>query len=402
MKILLVVPWDQKTGGVSSVVGNLAGYLQSQGHEVIFFHPGKTIFLRRKVTKQGFQGFELRLLLPFKQSHTVLSTIAFLILFPIILYQLIHLIVTHQIQVINIHYPTECFSYFAICSRILAIVLISSVHGADVFPGGKPRVKYSRAIRFLLSASARIVTPSQAYQNDFLSVFPDLKEKTIYIHNGINLAELNRCSRDTIEREQKQYILCIAAHNEKKGIDILLHATKRLQEVEPLLQIALVGDGPLRGQLEGLALSLGVHERVEFLGWKGRAQVAELLHGCEIFVLPSRSEPFGIVILEALACKKPVVATTVGGIPEIIENGKNGILVEPDNPDTLAEALIALLKNPALRQAIARNGQMTVHKRFCCKNTGAAYEAVLHDLAFRATTDRTSVDGPDSLSPSKR
>jgi glycosyltransferase involved in cell wall biosynthesis len=122
---------------------------------------------------------------------------------------------------------------------------------------------------------------------------------------------------------------------------------------------------------------------VTFLGWKGRAQVAELLHGCEVFVLPSRSEPFGIVLLEAMACKKPIIATTVGGIPEIIEDGKTGILVEPDNPDALAKALIALLRNPALRRTIARNGYVTVRERFRCENTGAAYEAAFRNLLAR-------------------
>ena len=98
---------------------------------------------------------------------------------------------------------------------------------------------------------------------------------------------------------------------------------------------------------------------MEFLGRQGRTQVANLLHGCEVFVLPSRSEPFGIVLVEAMACKKPIVATTAGGIPEIIENQKNGILVEPDNEKALAEALITVLKDENLRINIAVKGYST-------------------------------------------
>ena len=120
-----------------------------------------------------------------------------------------------------------------------------------------------------------------------------------------------------------------------------------------LFKVLLVGDGPLRAQLEELVRSLGIEERIKFLGWQERPEIVKLLHGSEAIVLPSRSEPFGIAIIEGLACKKPVVATTVGGIPEIIENGENGILVEPDNPAVLAEALITVLRDPALQSALS-------------------------------------------------
>ena len=108
--------------------------------------------------------------------------------------------------------------------------------------------------------------------------------------------------------------------------------------------------------------------------------MAKLIQGCEVFVLPSRSEPFGIVLTEAMACKKPVVATTVGGIPEIIKDGTDGILVQSDNPNALAEALLNVLHNQALRLSIANNGYMTVVKKFNSEKTCSSYEALFADL----------------------
>jgi len=99
-----------------------------------------------------------------------------------------------------------------------------------------------------------------------------------------------------------------------------------------------------------------------------------------VFVLPSRSEPFGIAIIEAMACEKPVISTKVGGIPEIIEHGRNGILIEPDDPKALTEALIMLIKDPELRFRLARNGYATVHKQFSSRNTGSTYEGVFEGL----------------------
>src|SRR5262249_36764145 len=153
---------------------------------------------------------------------------------------------------------------------------------------------------------------------------------------------------DSISIQRSPYILCVAMHNEKKGIDVLLRAFALIHDKEPSLKLVLAGDGPLHGQLKDLASALGIANKVEFLGQQGRVQVVNLLHRCEVFVLPSRSEPFGIVLAEAMACKKPIVATTAGGIPEIIENQKNGILVEPDNEKALAEALITVLKDENL------------------------------------------------------
>ena len=379
MRILLVSPLDQTFGGVASVVGNLARYLQNHEHKVLFLHPGRSLSPKKKTTQWGFSGFDLRLQAPFGKRHSVISITLFLIFFPIGIYQLTRLIQKHRIDIVNIHFPGDYCFYFALCRRILPIRLVTSIHGADFFPGGRPKVRYSSTIRWLLSSSDLIVAPSQSYREDFLSVFPKFNGKTTFIHNGIDLAELtvpqagNRGAQD-------RYVLCIAAHNVKKGLDVLIRAVALLGDLDPPFKLFLVGDGPLRGQLENLVSLLGIEGRIKFLGWQERAEVANLLHGCEVFVLPSRSEPFGVAIVEAMACRKPVVATKAGGIPEIIQNGKNGILVEPDNPAALAEALVNVIKNRPFQRLIANNGYLTVQEKFRCENTGRSYATVFADL----------------------
>ena len=320
VRILLVTSVDETIGGVPYVIGNLARHLNRRGHEVIFLYSGTTLCPRKKTTQRGFTGFDLNLQMPFGDRHPIISLPLFLLRFPIGLFQLIRLIQKYRIQIVNIHYPAECFFYLAICCRILPIRLITSVHGADLFPDGIPRTAYPKAIKWLLDLSDRIVTPSNAYREDVASVFPQLRGKIVLIHNGVDLAELGNRSCDYASIKRPPYILCVAMHNEKKGLDVLLRAFALIHDREPSLKLMLVGDGPLRGQLEDLASTLGIAKKVEFLGRQGRTQVADLLHNCEIFVLPSRSEPFGIVLVEAMACKKPIVATTAGGIPEIIEN----------------------------------------------------------------------------------
>src|SRR5689334_12716050 len=124
MRILLVTPWDLEAGGVARTVGNLARHLQARGHKIIFLYPGKTIFPKPITTKWGFSGFELRMQLPFGARHPLVSLPVFLLLFHITVYQLARLIKKHRIQIVNIHFLEDYFFYFAVCRKILPLVLV--------------------------------------------------------------------------------------------------------------------------------------------------------------------------------------------------------------------------------------------------------------------------------------
>jgi glycosyltransferase involved in cell wall biosynthesis len=145
----------------------------------------------------------------------------------------------------------------------------------------------------------------------------------------------------------------------------------------------LVGDGPLRSELEHLAARLGVHRQVEFIGYQSRPGVVRLLNECTLFVLPSRSESLGIAVIEALACGKPVVATAVGGIPEIIEDGTSGILVEPEDARALAVAIRRLLGDPALRERLGRAGRRRVKDAFRWQRMAEGYVRAYEELLDR-------------------
>ncbi|MGE5217903.1 MAG: glycosyltransferase family 4 protein, partial [Chloroflexota bacterium] len=375
MNILLVVPQDEENGGVASVVGNLGRYLTHRGHRVFFFHPAAGIFLKRKTNRLGFSSFYCRLQMPFGERHPAVSLAIFLVLLPVVAFQLILLLRRNKIEIVNIHYPADSLVYFALGKRLLGLPLVTSIHGADIFPDGSQDGRRSRAMQRLLSSSDLIVAPSKQFQQDFVTAFPLFSAKTRVIHNGIDLAEFGAADKKPRDPAQAPYIVCISAYKKQKALDVLIRAFKSVLEAYPALNLILVGAGPLRESLKDLAVSLGIEERIAFLGTQTRAEVAELLRNCEAFVLPSRFETFGIVILEAMAFEKPVIATTAGGIPEIIENGESGILVPPDDSGALADAIIAVLRDRALRSKIARNGYTRVKERYGSENTGAKYEA---------------------------
>ena len=133
MNFLLVLPMDEERGGVVSVAENLAKYLQAHGHTVLFLHPGPAVLLKTRVTKQGFQGIELRLGFPFAAPRRLISAMAFPFLFPVVLLQLLWFLRRRRIHVVNLHYPVDRFFYLAICRSLLRFRLVTSIHGDDAF-----------------------------------------------------------------------------------------------------------------------------------------------------------------------------------------------------------------------------------------------------------------------------
>jgi glycosyltransferase involved in cell wall biosynthesis len=131
---------------------------------------------------------------------------------------------------------------------------------------------------------------------------------------------------------------------ERKGVDVLVEAFSQLHARGACDRLAIAGDGPLRDLLVLQASALGVAKDVEFLGAVEAASLARLMASADVFVLPSRSEPLGVVLLEAMACGTPVVASSVGGIPEIVGEGC-GVLVEPDDAAALVTAMESVLAN---------------------------------------------------------
>src|SRR5204862_4135249 len=119
----------------------------------------------------------------------------------------------------------------------------------------------------------------------------------------------------------------------EKGFDVLLRAVAKL----PRATAVVIGDGPERGRLEATAAQLGIRERVRFTGWQESAR--EQLGAVDVVAAPSRFEAFGLAIVEAMLAERPVVATSVGGIPEVIVDGETGVLVPRDDPDSLAAAI---------------------------------------------------------------
>jgi glycosyltransferase involved in cell wall biosynthesis len=345
----------------------------------------------------------MRLRIPFDPVGPFRSTISFLGLLPLTLGRLVRLLVDCKIDVVNIHYPGDAGIYFGLCCLLLRRKLVVSVHGADFFPDGQAK-RVSLLTRVLLTLSHAIVTPSHAFLRDVVRCAPSVRDKGNAIHNGIDIGEfcLGDSEQKGVSRGQ-EYILCIAHQSKKKGVDVLVKAFAEVKKRFPSCKLVLVGEGPERPLLEDLIRQFDLHNTVEFVGWKSRPEIMRLLSGCRAFVLPSRSEPFGIVFVEAMACKKVVVGTDVGGIPEIICHGQNGLLVPPDSPAELANAIMSVLLDSEAVRTMAERGYVTVCSRFTRDHMGQNYARLFCRLLNKQRQDRLSdpIMDSESVMPEK-
>ncbi len=166
---------------------------------------------------------------------------------------------------------------------------------------------------------------------------------------------------------------------DKGGQDVLLEAVARLRATHPALRLVYVGEGPLRAGLEAQAAARGLDSAVLFVGQ--RRDVPRLLRALDVFILPSLREAFPIAVLEAMAAARPVIATDVGGVPEVVQAGETGLLVPPNDVAALTEALGRLVTDPGLAARLGRAGQARVHAEFTIDRMVDRVEALYTALA---------------------
>jgi phosphatidyl-myo-inositol dimannoside synthase len=186
----------------------------------------------------------------------------------------------------------------------------------------------------------------------------------------------------------------LEAHDRYKGIDTLIEAWPNVLKAHPEAELVVVGAGGDRRRLERLAASLATDGHVRFTGWIDDRELQELYRTSAVFALPTAAtvgsdaagEGFGLVFVEAAAAGLPVVAGRSGAVPEVIEDGRTGLLVEPHDPLAVADAIGRLLRDPQLRTRLGRAARSRARERFSYEAFGDRVETLLGDLAFGPET----------------
>jgi glycosyltransferase involved in cell wall biosynthesis len=206
--------------------------------------------------------------------------------------------------------------------------------------------------RIMYSRYDKVICVDQRVQEELVRWMPHVKHKTVTFKKGIILPEPRK------EMERYIDLIFVGRIVANKGIDVLLKAVAKLKPGLLVKKVVIVGDGQQTTHLKRMTAELALSGIVEFLG--KRNDVETLLQQSRLFVLPSRIEGTPSALIEAMSCGTPVVATAVGGVPLVIENGVDGLLVPPDNIDALSKAIEKTLRKKAFARKLARNARLKV------------------------------------------
>jgi len=223
--------------------------------------------------------------------------------------------------------------------------------------------------RFLTGITTRLLVLTQAEKDDCIAFRVARQEKITIIGTALEEFPLNQAARQSLRNEfgvADDIVLVgmVGRLEPIKGPDLFLEAAAMIAAGQPQARFVLIGEGSLRQALEERSLQGILNGRVQFAGWREDAR--ECMRALDILVLPSRNEAVGLVLLEAQAQGIPVVATRVGGTPDVIRDSETGLLVLTEDAPALAAAIIRLVADRALRQQLGRRGKQWVQEKFSC------------------------------------
>ncbi len=235
----------------------------------------------------------------------------------------------------------------ALLARTLKLPVVVTLHGSDVTANFKRYLWRSLGL-WALSKADQVMAVSHALRTTVVEQYGADGDKIRVIPDGVDVSRFIPMARaEVLNRlglqNEGSIVLYVGAIKRSKGIDYLLKAAGRLVEtVDRRVKFLLVGEGDYERQAKLLAERLGITDAVDFVGNRPNQEIPMWMNACDVLVLPSLSEGFGVVLIEAMACGKPVIATTCGG-PEDIVNPDNGILVPPGDEAALSRALREVL-----------------------------------------------------------
>ena len=336
-------------GGQEQLLTLLMG-LQEHGHQVHLACPHEAPFVAR-AKEQGIP------VVPF-ESHTELSLKAIL--------GLRQIVSNFDCQIVHVNTPKSILSC-GLGTLGKGVVRVASRRVNFPLRGRLSAVKYNLAVDAIFTVSASIRTGLIEQ-----GVRPD---KVVVVYEGVDPEAIDRIEPVQLPFETSGVRIGIVSHlSGEKGHRDLIAALGEVSRLHPDTRCYIVGDGPLAEPLKQQARAQGLEEQVRFTGFRNDPEA--VIKRLDIFCLPSLSEGLSTAVMTAMACRVPVIATTVGSLPELVPDGRSGVLVPPRDPSKLAAAICRLVEEPETRRRLGLEGRRLIEERFTVK---AKVEATEHE-----------------------
>ncbi|HVN07589.1 MAG TPA: N-acetyl-alpha-D-glucosaminyl L-malate synthase BshA [Patescibacteria group bacterium] len=364
-------------GGSGIVATELGMELAARGHDVHFISYAPPIRLNYSNEHIHFHEVEVSNYPLFDHQPYTLSLAV----------KMAEVASSAQLDLLHVHYAIP-HSVSALLARQMAaprrLPFITTLHGTDITLVGSDR-SFLPITKFSIEQSDGITCVSQYLRRATVETF-GITQPIEVITNFVNCDEYCRNPDPALRNEWGP-----------NGEPVLMHLSnfrpvKRVTDVVEIFalvrekiaaKLVMVGDGPDRGAAEWIAKQRGVQKDVLFLGKQDR--ISELLAQADIFLMPSELESFGLAALEAMACEVPVIATNVGGVPEVVTHGVDGFLVSVGDVAAAAGFAIELLSTPGRVREMGRTARVNARKRYCSNDVIPRYEAYYRSVLERAS-----------------
>ncbi len=295
-----------------------------------------------------------------------------------------------RLDIVHAHYAIPHATAAYLARQILAAShptcvprVITTLHGTDITLLGSDR-SYSETVAFCIQQSDGVSAVSESLKADTireLGVTRDIRVIPNFLDCSVYRRRDASALRARLAPAGEKLLIHVSNFRAVKRVTRAVEVFARVRRDVPS-RLLMVGDGPELNEAARLAAELGVADGVDFLGEQD--QVVPLLSASDVFLMPSSQESFGLAALEAMACEVPVVASRVGGLPEVIDDGVNGSLCAPDDVPCMAAAARRLLTDPELHGRMAAAARATAREKYCDSKIVPIYEAYYQEVLLRA------------------
>ncbi len=354
-------------GGSGILATELGGQLATRGYEVHFISLALP-YRRRSFTQNVFYHEVVIEPYPLFQSYSPLSLA--------LAAKMSEVAEHHDLDLLHVHYVMP-FAASAFLARELAkprpLPVVTTLHGTDVTIVGQ-QPAFQRLTKFSIESSDAVTAVSRYLRERTIESL-GIRRPIEVIYNFVDTERFApRRRRDGPLAPADVPVLMHASNfRPVKNIDTLIRVFARVRQRRPC-RLVLIGDGPEKEHAEDLCRELGVERHALFLG--NQDIMEELMPLADVFLLPSLQESFGLVALEAMSAGVPVVASNIGGLPEVVANGQTGFLHDPDDEEGQAASVLRLLADPALRGRMGRAARRLAERRFGVDEAVDRYERV--------------------------
>lgn len=289
----------------------------------------------------------------------------------------------YDAKVVHFTFAIEGYSVLAMQAREMGLKVVTTFQGADVnMTLSDPATSF--IVEDIVRASHHVTVVSRTLFDRLTLAIPDVASRLSLIHNGVpnSFALAARALLATDPPSPRWDILLVGQLIPRKGGDVLLDALALVREKVPTVRLAFAGNGSFEGELRAQIERLGLGANVEFLGEISRSNISSVYRATRLIVIPSRSEGLPLVLIEALWLGVPVIASAVDGLPEVVLDDVNGLLVPPEDPRALANALLRMLLDAALYRRLSEGARASIADRYSPEAITARYLEV-YDLVLR-------------------